>query len=192
MLHSAGRLFLFFSFKELSAVVFNMHLNADQINALLQALGLTQSIFKPIPDLLGGLLAPLDPVISALPVDGVVSAVDGITSGLGLPRLEDLPLIGNLLTAKDTSSVQSPFQALSVGNRQQIMAMDGSCIVQPYDPPPILSQTFPPFDQAKATIYRYRQQQSVNLGSWYASCFLFVARTLLESSIFLGLFTSSG
>ncbi|KAJ7273594.1 glycoside hydrolase superfamily [Mycena haematopus] len=28
-------------------------------------------------------------------------------------------------------------------------------------------ETFPPFDQAKATVYRYRQQQGVNLGSWF-------------------------
>ncbi|KAJ6455697.1 glycoside hydrolase [Mycena sanguinolenta] len=28
-------------------------------------------------------------------------------------------------------------------------------------------EAFPPFDQAKATVYRYRQQQGVNLGSWF-------------------------
>jgi glucan 1,3-beta-glucosidase len=43
----------------------------------------------------------------------------------------------------------------------------GSCDVQPYDAPPISDQTFPPFDQTTANVFRYRQQQSVNMGSWY-------------------------
>ena len=44
---------------------------------------------------------------------------------------------------------------------------DSSCDwVPPYDAPPLGDQAFPPFDPAKATVYRYRQQQSVNLGSW--------------------------
>ncbi|KAG6890384.1 hypothetical protein C0992_001775 [Termitomyces sp. T32_za158] len=41
------------------------------------------------------------------------------------------------------------------------------CFVDPYDAPPIGKQSFLPFDPEKATMYRYRQQQSVNLGSWY-------------------------
>jgi hypothetical protein len=41
-----------------------------------------------------------------------------------------------------------------------------NCIPEPYSAPPITDQEFPPFDSAKATIFRYRQQQSVNLGSW--------------------------
>lgn len=42
-----------------------------------------------------------------------------------------------------------------------------SCDPEPYYAPPVTDQDFPPFDSAKATIYRYRQQQSVNLGSWF-------------------------
>ncbi|KAL5533128.1 EXG3_2 [Sanghuangporus sanghuang] len=145
-----------------------MQITAEQLAAIFSALGLTSSLFKPIPDLVGSLAAPLNPVISSLPLDGVVSAVDGVTHALGLPPLSGLPLIGSILEAKDTSSpVQSPFKSLAVGYRQKIMSTDGSCLVQPYDPPPVLSQTFPPFDQAKATIFRYRQQQAVNLGSWF-------------------------
>ena len=41
-----------------------------------------------------------------------------------------------------------------------------SCEPEPYYAPPVTDQVFPPFDSAKATIYRYRQQQSVNMGSW--------------------------
>ena len=44
--------------------------------------------------------------------------------------------------------------------------VQGNCSPEPYSAPPITGQEFPPFDSAKATIFRYRQQQSVNLGSW--------------------------
>ncbi|KAF8810115.1 glycoside hydrolase [Phlegmacium glaucopus] len=44
---------------------------------------------------------------------------------------------------------------------------DPECHVEPYNAPQITKQTFPPFDPAIAHIYRYRQQQSVNLGSWF-------------------------
>ncbi|OBZ75975.1 Glucan 1,3-beta-glucosidase 3 [Grifola frondosa] len=48
-----------------------------------------------------------------------------------------------------------------------LKSLDETCKVEPYDPPPVSDQNFPPFDQAKANVYRYRQQQSVNLGSWF-------------------------
>lgn len=132
-----------------------MLLSSEQVAALLQALGLTQSIFKPIPDLVGGLTAPLD---------GVVSAVDGIIGGLGLPKLEDLPLIGGILEAEDPNpNAATPMKSPQPMN----LVASNSCYVEPYDPAPILSQTFPPFDQAKANVFRYRQQQSVNMGSWH-------------------------
>ncbi|TBU45740.1 glycoside hydrolase [Dichomitus squalens] len=44
---------------------------------------------------------------------------------------------------------------------------NSSCYVPPYDSSDVGSQTFAPFNQFKANIYRYRQQQSVNLGSWF-------------------------
>ena len=43
---------------------------------------------------------------------------------------------------------------------------DPECYVEPYNAPQITQQNFPPFDSESAYIYRYRQQQSVNLGSW--------------------------
>jgi hypothetical protein len=45
-------------------------------------------------------------------------------------------------------------------------AQGGSCYVKPYITPSI-TETLAPFDQDMATVMRYRQQQSVNLGSWY-------------------------
>jgi aryl-phospho-beta-D-glucosidase BglC (GH1 family) len=41
-----------------------------------------------------------------------------------------------------------------------------SCFVTPYSPAPLSTPAFAPFDSKTATIYRYRKQQSVNLGSW--------------------------
>ncbi|KAG6919916.1 hypothetical protein DXG01_013265 [Tephrocybe rancida] len=41
------------------------------------------------------------------------------------------------------------------------------CYVEPYSPQPIEKQAFPPYDPEMAMLYRYRQQQSVNLGSWF-------------------------
>lgn len=41
-----------------------------------------------------------------------------------------------------------------------------NCAVDPYDVP-VQAPAFPPFDQTEANVFRYRQQQGVNLGSWY-------------------------
>lgn len=45
---------------------------------------------------------------------------------------------------------------------------DPACHVEPYDAPAVTFQDFPPYDEKLATVYRYRQQRSVNLGSWSA------------------------
>lgn len=156
-----------------------MFLSSEQIAALLQALGLTQSIFKPIPDLVGSLTAP---------IDGIIDAVDGVMDGLGLPKLTDLPIIGGLLEAEDPNpDGSSPKKSTPFMN----LAKANSCYVEPYDPPPVLSQTFPPFDQAKANVFRYRQQQSVNLGSWCVPVVLYIYCLILISST-TGLSTNNG
>jgi hypothetical protein len=49
---------------------------------------------------------------------------------------------------------------------EQSDSKPANCAVDPYFPPPISDQQFPPFDQDLAVVYRYRQQQGVNLGSW--------------------------
>ena len=41
------------------------------------------------------------------------------------------------------------------------------CAVTPYLPALIPPPSMPPYDRKRANLYRYRQQQSVNLGSWY-------------------------
>lgn len=130
-----------------------MLISAAQVTSLLNALGLTSAIFKPIPDIVGA-------VGSALHDTG--EAVDGVLGGLGLP----LPKLGDILEA--VPSVGTDAGHGSDGMTAQKQALDSSsCTVEPYNPPPVLAQTFPPFDQAKANVFRYRQQQGVNLGSWF-------------------------
>ncbi|KAG6811324.1 hypothetical protein H0H92_007988 [Tricholoma furcatifolium] len=46
-------------------------------------------------------------------------------------------------------------------------ASENNCHVEPYSAPPVEKQTFSPYDSELAKIYQYRQQQSVNLGSWF-------------------------
>ena len=52
-------------------------------------------------------------------------------------------------------------------SKTDIKALDvDPCHVEPYKAPPILNQKFPPYNETVAKIYRYRQQQGINLGSW--------------------------
>ncbi|KAI0062333.1 glycoside hydrolase [Artomyces pyxidatus] len=45
--------------------------------------------------------------------------------------------------------------------------LDDSCRRESYVSPNNVVEPFPHFDKAKANVFRYRQQQSVNLGSWF-------------------------
>jgi glucan 1,3-beta-glucosidase len=67
----------------------------------------------------------------------------------------------------------SSFDPLGIFGNTSIASSDplgfdvqGNCSPERYSAPPVTDQEFPPFDSAKAAIFRYRQQQSVNLGSW--------------------------
>lgn len=42
-----------------------------------------------------------------------------------------------------------------------------ACVVKPYEHLHIPTQQFAPYDPTAALVYRYRQQVSVNLGSWF-------------------------
>ena len=46
-------------------------------------------------------------------------------------------------------------------------ASNDACTVESYPCIPVAHPVFEPFDTKIADIYRYRKQQSVNLGSWY-------------------------
>lgn len=60
----------------------------------------------------------------------------------------------------DLSSAQEPSDTPSTENND--------CDLASYVALPIAHQEFEPFMEEKATVYRYRRQQSVNMGSWYA------------------------
>ncbi|PCH38120.1 glycoside hydrolase family 5 protein [Wolfiporia cocos MD-104 SS10] len=122
-----------------------MVLTAQFFSSVLQALSLTQGSFKPTPN--AGLATS-----SSLGNSKVTST----SSDYGLPHFYPA---GQADDAQGSTPVSPamPYMQLDAG----------VCNPTPYDAPPIINQTFPPFDQAKANVYRYRQQQSVNLGSWY-------------------------
>ena len=111
---------------------------------------------------------------------------------LGLVEGSYKPFPGNPLTSNNTASsmgysdyygpgflsppVDRTFNASDAGLGYNATAVhpsmgggidtDSQCSVVSYDSPSLANQSFWPFDSTTATIYRYRRQQSVNLGSW--------------------------
>ena len=71
------------------------------------------------------------------------------------------------LTPVDSQNLE-PRYPTNEGVQSSLKDRDSICDVEPYDPRPITDQTFPAFDKNVANVYRYRQQQAVNLGSWLA------------------------
>ncbi|KAH8833859.1 glycoside hydrolase [Flagelloscypha sp. PMI_526] len=69
-----------------------------------------------------------------------------------------------VLSTSSASLLSTP----SLDTRPQLARANSDCFVQPYDAP-VLDQTFPPFDNDLAQVYRYRRQHSVNLGSWFVN-----------------------
>jgi hypothetical protein len=166
-------------------------------------LDVTKGVTAPVLDALKDVSAPLlgavhditEPLLEpvkqiAHPLLGVV---DGVTSSLGLPSLENLPLLNLLQTSSgdstgehtagvqslavnDTASDDAPsLMMLAKAKPAQVHVEDAdptSCQVTAYDVP-VEDIIFAPFDYAQANIYRYRQQQSVNLGSWYVGHYMF-------------------
>ncbi|KAL1694943.1 glycoside hydrolase family 5 protein [Schizophyllum commune] len=63
--------------------------------------------------------------------------------------------------------LDDPTSALGVGSISTPLGQHDPCYVEPYLVPPPPLEPFPPFDPVKASVFRYRQQQSVNLGSWF-------------------------
>ncbi|KAJ3010169.1 hypothetical protein NUW54_g2568 [Trametes sanguinea] len=115
-----------------------MVLTAGGFALLLQSLGLSQGLSKPSPGVRTG----------ASPVQSKAA-----------------------LTSADSSvrpnGVVVPTDPTITGAGGRINDAASNCMVDPYDAYDWGYPGFPPFDQAKANVYRYRQQQSVNLGSWF-------------------------
>lgn len=118
----------------------SMLVTLDRFSAFLQTLGLTQGTYKPTPVTVGH--------------TGInVTSTQSVELSFSSPGAPGTAFGNNFLAKPDFSA--------------QIMDYAGpSCYVAPYDSLEPFTETFPPFDQTKANIYRYRRQQSVNLGSW--------------------------
>jgi hypothetical protein len=150
--------------------------DTDQFSALLVALGyvvpkitfyelisfpsLGQGLFKPVP----GLVSTMNDTVHT-----IYDSASGITSSLGLPLpgLPPLPIVG-ILDYRPSESA-SKVQNLATHKLKDPVNVEGfdsaTCYIEPYSAP-VEGTIFAPFDSVKANIYRYRQQQSVNLGSW--------------------------
>nr|XP_019010440.1 uncharacterized protein I206_04909 [Kwoniella pini CBS 10737]OCF49221.1 hypothetical protein I206_04909 [Kwoniella pini CBS 10737] len=133
------------------------------LQKVLSTLGLVSSIAKPIPvvgGLAGGLLDSAGGVVSGVASGGALNGLlggsaNGIVAAVNIGD-------GNFSTASTDPSSDD-----SSGSTSDITAQD-ACSITPYSPPsPVLLESFAPYDANKALIYRYRQQQSVNLGSWF-------------------------
>ncbi|CCL98443.1 uncharacterized protein FIBRA_00440 [Fibroporia radiculosa] len=111
-------------------------------SALLRALSLTQAFQKPTPGFVPSL------------ADSPTTAHQSVKArdGYGYPQ----PSPGYV-----------PYPSPNSSGTSYIQTDSSPCNVNFYSTPLVANQSFPPFDQAKATVYRYREQQSVNLGSWF-------------------------
>ncbi|KAI0950502.1 hypothetical protein AcV7_008947, partial [Taiwanofungus camphoratus] len=125
-----------------------MALTTKGLSALLHALSLAQGLYKPIPGvaaLTSNTLRDVSSATEIYPTDGTVPAQSSNNGN------------ADNYQAQPVASLQTGY----------INAQGVPCGIQSYEAPSLGDQTFPPFDQAEANVYRYRQQQSVNLGSWF-------------------------
>ena len=94
-------------------------------------------------------------------VQGVLApSVNPLLAPLGLSLIETSEFNSTQATAH-TSTPNTNATATAYSSNPQ-------CVIDPYEVPPPTQYTFPPYNKADAAIYRYRQQQSVNLGGWFA------------------------
>lgn len=128
-----------------------MLVTANRFAALLQSLGLSQVLFKPTPSgSTSARLADSINVTTAEPAGPLVPSLPETNASDSLDPSVDMLF----LFVDDVDSHKSMHQR------------DASCQTVPYNNSDIGFQTLSPFNQTKANIFRYRQQQSVNLGSW--------------------------
>lgn len=132
----------------------------DPLSSVLAPVG---SALEPVTGLLSpvtGLLGPLiDPLAGALgPVTGVLSPLLGPLSGL---------LGGGSKEAFQANPPSSGSHALLATHTSSAPASHSTCTIPPYNVSVPANPEFAPFDPVQATVYRYREQKSVNLGAWF-------------------------
>jgi glucan 1,3-beta-glucosidase len=136
------------------------------LQSVLGALGLVSSIAKPVPvvgPVLGGLIGTVGGAVnSTLPA--VSGPLNGLLPGL-VGAVNVTPDKDGTVRASDTADNSTTFDSASASAADQ---GGDPCAMSPYSPPqPVYLESFAPYDANQALIYRYRQQQSVNLGSWF-------------------------
>lgn len=153
------------------------------LQKILSTLGLVSSIAKPIP-VVGGVVSGLLDTAGGI-VNSTAGSTTGPLGGLlggGTGLIAAVSASGNTtyITAYDNTTESSTDASTSdteddstvsianVSDNSTMSTTEDSCLVAPYSPSDTLVlQTFAPYDAEQALIYRYRQQQSVNLGSWF-------------------------
>jgi hypothetical protein len=122
-----------------------MLFNAATFSALLETLSLTQGSSKPDPGAF----------VTSTAVANNATNAPGLTSSSSAPAIANFNKLPGLSVLEAAGPPQAP-----------VTVEDNSCNVEPYTAPPPSYQNFAEFDEKMANIFRYRQQQSVNLGSW--------------------------
>lgn len=128
-----------------------MLVTANGFSVLLRTLGLSQGLFKPFPSVTSGLGNLADAF-------GFVGGIQALSPTSNTSSLN----ISNSIASHNNSHTLSSHSAVSIQRREY-------CSDAQYNSPDVGYQNFSPYDQTKATVFRYRQQQSVNLGSWSVS-----------------------
>lgn len=135
------------------------------LQSVLGSLGLVSSIAKPIPIIgpkLGGLVGTIGGTVNST-APSLAGPLDGLLGG-GVIAASDVSPGSSPgeLTAGPSASNSTDFHSTSEGDEAS------ACAMSPYSPDqPVYLEPFPAYDANQAMIYRYRQQQSVNLGSWF-------------------------
>ena len=128
--------------------------SVSSLTQVLSGLGLVGALFKPV--------GPLVDTVSSTVQPALGPTVNPLIAPLGVSLIVSPPDHSNATDAAGNA-------ATAARNAQPTSSsQDPECLVEAYEVPPPTSLTFPPFDKDQATIYRYRQQQSVNLGGWFA------------------------
>ncbi|WVF72888.1 hypothetical protein IAT40_007706 [Kwoniella sp. CBS 6097] len=154
------------------------------LQKVISTLGLVSSIAKPVPlvgPVAGGLLDTAGGVVGSTAGTGT-GALNGLLGGgtglIAATQFGEATFMSAAVdgsdsddtanTNSDTSSNSTDSSTVSAHADVSLSSSStDSCAVTPYSPAPVTLEPFAPYDASKALIYRYRQQQSVNLGSWF-------------------------
>lgn len=113
--------------------------HVENFATLLRALSLVEGSYKPFPS---------------------NSLTSNITaSSMGYSHFYGSGFLGAPVDTTFNATPSYPAMGGTIGS-------DAQCSVVSYDSPSLANETFWSFDPVAATVYRYRRQQSVNLGSW--------------------------